>query len=445
MKSLSKKAVVGYSSFIGGEKLLYTLVTTYATIFYISKLEMSPVFVAALVFGTRMFDAVNDPIVGSLIDKGKTRYKTYINLTAVLLPLSTLFIFIDPGFGTVATYAFATITYVIWSVLYTVSEVPIYSIVSRMTPNKREQEFIFSISTVGSMVAIFFGMFLFAFYLRNGVDSINWLPFAASFALLGFVQMMLTVLFVHEKVELPKENEDQKITDILAQTFKNKHLLTIMIIYLAQLFLNASSVLSAYVYDGYYNNPTLGVIAGMVGMIAIIPFAVAMPKLVKSFGKTNLIYLAVGAMFIPNMLVLLFDLRGDALILMLVISQLGVVIPSILRPLYAQECISYAHETEGSSSEAASFSLMTFFNKAGDALGASLGSLLLIVAGFDQTIALYDQAPGTIEMMRVFNFLGPVLMAAVWFIGIKYFYQLKHRKPMDVVVEGVGEIANELQ
>lgn len=431
MKTLKKREIFGFCSFIGAEKLLYVLVTTYATIFYISKLEMSPLFVAGLVFATRMFDALNDPIVGSLIDKGHAKYKTYLNITAVLLPLATVLVFVNPFANAVIVHLWATMTYVVWSVLYTVSEVPIYSIVSHMTDDQEEQDFVFSISTVGSMIGIFFGMFLFAFYLRNGVDSIAWIPFAVSFGIFGFIQMLFTVMFVHEKVEVKKAENSEKLTTILSQTFSNKHLLTIMVIYLAQLFVNASAVVSVYVYDGYYGAPTLGTIAGMVGMIAIIPFALLMPRLIKSFGKTNLIYLSCALLIIPNALILLLGVSGSNLIPFLVISQIGLVTPSILRPLYAQECINYQLESTGKSNQASSFSLMTFFNKAGDAIGASLGSLFLIIAGFDETISVGSQSAETLKTLQVLNFLGPILMGLAWYIGIKYFYKLKSRKSIE--------------
>lgn len=431
MKTLKRREVFGFCSFIGAEKLLYVLVTTYATIFYITKLEMNPLFVAGLVFVTRMFDAINDPVVGSLIDKGKTSYKTYLNITAVLLPLATVLVFVNPFESKFAIYLCATVMYVIWSVLYTVSEVPIYSIVSHMTDNKEEQEFVFSISTVGSMIGIFFGLFLFAFYLRNGVDNIAWLSFAVSFGIFGFIQMLFTIMFVHEKIEIQKVENSEKLLTILSQTFSNKHLLTIMIIYLAQLFVNASGVISVYVYDGYYGMPALGTIAGMVGMIAIIPFALLMPRLIKSFGKTNLIYLSSACLIIPNLLILLLGFTGSSLIPLLVVSQIGLVTPSILRPLYAQECINYQLKTTGKSNQASSFSLMTFFNKAGDAIGASLGSIFLIIAGFDETLGVGSQSAQTLKTLQVLNFLGPIMMGIAWYIGIKYFYKLNSRKSIE--------------
>ncbi len=441
MKTISKREIFGVSSYIGGSKLLYTLVATYATIFYISKLDMSPLFVAGLIFITRMFDAFNDPIIGGMMDKGKTSYKTYLNFNTVLLPLVTVLIFINPFTSILPKYLFATATYVFWSVLYTMAEVPIYSIVSRITANKEEQEFIFSFSTVGSMVGIFFGLFLFAFYLRNGVDQIAWIPFALSFGVLGFIQMLFTLFFVHEKVEVIEVHEDPSLVEILRQTFKNKHLLTIMIIYLAQMFVNASAVFSAYVYDGYYGTPILGTIAGIVGMITIIPFAMIMPKLVKSFGKTNLIYVSSALLIIPNLAIIIFNLSGSALVPFLVLSQLGIVTPSILRPLYAQECINFAEETTGKGNQAASFSIMTFCNKAGDAMGASLGALLLTVVGFNESLPLYSQSAQTMKALQVLNFMGPVMMGLTWFIGIHFFYKLKNRKHIE---QEIAEFANEV-
>ncbi len=432
MKTISKKELIGFTSFISGEKLLYVLVTTYASIFYITKLGIDPLFVAALVFITRMFDAINDPFIGAVIDSGKYSYKTYINITAILLPIATIMIFLNPFSAQLYINLYAIVTYVIWSILYTVSEVPIYSIVSTMTDNKQDQEFIMSISTVGSMVGIFFGMFLFAFYLKDGINQIRWIYFAISFATLAFVQMIMTILFVHQKVDIIKSDNEDQLIDILKLTFKNKHLLTIMIIYLAQLFINASAVISAYVYDGYYNAPIIGTIAGIIGMVVIIPMAFLIPTIIKKYGKTNLIYLSCGLMIVSNFIILAFDLSGSMLILLLIISQLAIIIPSILRPLYAQECINFDIKAGNKVNQASSFSLMTFFNKLGDALGASLGSLFLVMAGFNESIAVSSQSYNTLKTLQVLNFLGPILMGITWFIGIKYFYKLKSRKAIEV-------------
>lgn len=435
MKKIKKRELFGFTAFIGGEKLLYVLVTTYASIYYITALSIDPLFVAALVFGTRMFDAINDPLIGAMIGRGKLKYKTYINITAFLLPLATVLIFLNPFTNQLLIRLFAVATYVIWSVLYTISEVPIYSIVSTITSDKQEQEFILSISTVGSMVGIFFGMFLFAFYLRNGIDQIAWVSFALSFGVLGFIQMLMTILFVHEKIEIIEENASCNLIDILKLTMKNKHLLTIMIIYLAQLFINASGVISAYVYDGYYGEPILGTIAGIFGMLVLIPIALTIPKMIKMFGKTNIIYFACGAMIIPNTIILLSGISGSSLIPFLVISQIGIVIPSVLRPLYAQECINFEHDAKHVVSEASSFSLMTFFNKLGDAIGASLGSLLLVISGFDESIGVANQSYQTLKTLQLFNFLGPILMGLCWYLGIKYFYRLKNRKAIELELE----------
>ncbi len=130
MKKIKKRELFGFTAFIGGEKLLYVLVTTYASIYYITALSINPLFVAALVFGTRMFDAINDPFIGAMIGRGSLKYKTYINITAFLLPLSTILIFMNPFSSQILIDLFVVVTYVVWSVLYTISEVPIYSIVS---------------------------------------------------------------------------------------------------------------------------------------------------------------------------------------------------------------------------------------------------------------------------------------------------------------------------
>ncbi len=427
---------IGFSSFVGGQKVVYVLISAYATIFYITKLGLNPAFVAALIFFTRMFDAVNDPFIGSMIDKYKVKYKVYLTIAALLLPLLTVLIFTVPP---VYTKLYVVITYVLWSVLYTVGEVSIYSVVMKMTEDKDEQNSILSISQVGSMIGIFMGMGIIAFYLRNGVDNIAWVNFALSFAAIGFVQMMMAIFFVDEKYPKYGTDGNQSIFKSLKRTFSNKHLLTIMVIYLAQMFVNASSVMGVYVFDAYYGNASIGSIIGMFGVLLIIPLAFSISKYVKLFGKTNIMTFAAFVMIGSNLLILFSGANVLVLVIFSMLSTVGVVIPSILRPLYVQECINHEIERGRPVDEATYYSVMTFTNKTGDAIGASLGSLLVAVSGYTAGASVTAQLHSTIEFMRIVYFVGPMLMGFSIFVGINYFYKLSNPKSIDVLASQIDE------
>ena len=95
--------------------------------------------VAYLMLGTRIFDACNDPIMGSIVDKTRTKYgkcRPYLKWMAIPIAIMTLLCF-NPFVeaGTVRTFVYIAVVYVIWSVVYTVVDVPYWALSSSMTNN----------------------------------------------------------------------------------------------------------------------------------------------------------------------------------------------------------------------------------------------------------------------------------------------------------------------
>lgn len=423
-----------FISYIAAQKLMYMLISGFATIYYISYLKMDPLLVASIIFTTRLFDAVNDPLIGITIDRLKFKFKSYTNIVSFLLPLATIFVFNAPKDAGLTTVIYVIVSYVIWSLLYTIGEVPIYAIVMRLTKSINEQNYLFSISQVGSIGGVVIGLVLTVFFVSGGVEVINWQIMSLVFAVFGFTQMIGSIFFLKEKYIEEKQEENEGFSKVIKKSLSNKQLYIIMFIYMSQMFMNASAVLSIYVFEGYYNLPSLGSIMALISMVLIFPIAFLIPKIVKTYGKTNLMYLAGSLMIISNLLVILIP-NINLLVIMAVISSVSVIVPSLLRPMYIQECILHQKQKTNYTSEATAFSIMTFFNKTGDAIGATLGTLVLSLIGFDQNLGITEQSFEIISSARIIYFLGPVMMGICWIVGLKYFYGLKNQKSIEMNIE----------
>lgn len=162
-KKLTLIEKISFSNYIGGLKLLYILVSMYATMYYITALGINPIFISILILVSHMFDAFNDPVIGALIDRSNTKLKNYILAVRILLPISTLLIFMIPANHGLLTYIYVSITYIVWSVLYTLGQVPIYSIASRMTNLQSEQDRLLANSMLGGLVGMFLGLGMIAY------------------------------------------------------------------------------------------------------------------------------------------------------------------------------------------------------------------------------------------------------------------------------------------
>ena len=138
-KGVQPKEAVAYGVAGFGQNFICTIIGSYLTVFMTDALLFGAegvkvgamegaIAVAFLMLATRVFDAFNDPIMGSIVDKTRTKWgkcRPYLKWMAIPIGISTILCFL-PVFEAKAAWTFATIAvlYVIWSVLYTVADVP---------------------------------------------------------------------------------------------------------------------------------------------------------------------------------------------------------------------------------------------------------------------------------------------------------------------------------
>ena len=139
---LKAKDYLGYAMVDAAGCLVFSLVTTLLQKFYTDIFHMSPLFIMLMFIAARIWDAVNDPIMGRIADTVKPgkngRYKQWFLIIAAPLALSAVLMFLKfPGIGeegnVVATCIYATATYIFFGMAYTVLQIPYGSLASVVT------------------------------------------------------------------------------------------------------------------------------------------------------------------------------------------------------------------------------------------------------------------------------------------------------------------------
>ena len=100
-------------------------------------------------FLARIWDAINDPLMGMIMDAHEPKHGkmlTYIIATPIPIALLTLSLFYAPDISMTAKMIYASVTYVLWGMIYTMSDVPFWSLPNAMTPNPSERGSILSIA-----------------------------------------------------------------------------------------------------------------------------------------------------------------------------------------------------------------------------------------------------------------------------------------------------------
>jgi len=229
------------SYFLGalGQGMMYAVMSSYISDFYLNVLGLGAMFVFWLMLLARLWDAVNDPLMGVVMDRAQPRggkMRPYLRWLPLPIALLTALLFYKPGIpaGSPWLMAYAAATYVLWGMAYTVGDIPFWSIPNAMTPKAHERGMILSlgrtVNGVGSAVPMVLVSVLGPVLARrvadNGrVDELKFLLAGLVCAGVGFLFFFQASFRLRERVPLPKAEKTARGQGALARVLRCKPLM----------------------------------------------------------------------------------------------------------------------------------------------------------------------------------------------------------------------------
>lgn len=221
-KFVPKKELVAYTVGALGQGMVYATMSSYISDFYLSVLKLSPVFVLFLMFFARIWDAINDPIMGVIMDRAnpkRGKLRPYILVTPIPIAILTVLLFTSPGLSATQLMIYATVTYVLWDMIYTVSDVPFWGLPNAMTPNPDERGNIISIARtangVGSAVPMAMFMllgFVLPYLNLSGtqLEETKYMTIALVCSVIGNILFIRVYFKTKERVNIPIPKKREK-------------------------------------------------------------------------------------------------------------------------------------------------------------------------------------------------------------------------------------------
>ncbi len=421
-----------YTLYFAGQNLVYALISGYLLVFYVSYLQINAALVATVFLIVRVWDAVNDPLIGIALDRikvGRYRYKSWLNLTTFLMPAMTFVLFlVPPGASQVLKIVAMIVTYVLWDVLYTASEVPAFSVSTSMTVGEKERTVLLTLTQIGSVGGTALGMGVALVFLGDGVNKINWLLFAGAPSLLAVLIMIPQIFTVRERHHTEPE-QSVTIPRMIREVLRNDQHFKIMAMFVSQAFLNAATVFGTYVAEGIYGDARLASLTGVFTLAGILILGAFTPAIVSRFGKKRYLEISMIASLVLSLPIFFIPTTQPIVAITFVgLRTMALVVTSLLRPMFTADCIEYGQHKTGVRAESVAFSVQTFFNKTGDAIGTSLGGFVLAIAAFNENLPLAEQAEPTMSFLHMAFIILPMLMGVVMWLGPKFFYRLDEKK-----------------
>lgn len=417
-----------YAFYFVGQNVVYSLIQGYLLMFYVSYLRINAALVATVFLVVRIWDAVNDPMIGVFMDRirfRRSRFKGWLSLTAFVMPAATFLLFLTPPSAPMAVKIGLMIaTYVVWDVLYTASEVPSFAVSTAMSNTERERTLLLTLTQIGSVAGAALGMGIAFVFLGDGVDGINWLLFAGTPSLFAVVVMVPQIFTIRERHH-PEPEDQVSLGTMIKEVLRNDQHFLIMAMYVSQAFLNAAGVFATYVAEGIYGSAQFASATGAFTLLGILLLGAFTPAIVTRWGKRR--YLEVSMLVSIALSLPIFFIPTDMPIVAMTflgLRTMALVVTSLLRPMFTADCIEYGQNKTGVRSESVAFAVQTFFNKTGDAIGTALGGYILALALFDEEVPLAAQTPETLRFLKYAYIILPMIMAAVMYLGPKLFYKL---------------------
>ena len=409
---ITRKEKAAFAIAGAGQNMVYTLIGTFLlTYMYSSAVGLSAKGVAALgVFMTasKVWDAVNDPIMGVVVDKTHTKLgklRPYILFTALPIAVLTTLIFSIPAsFSEAMKLVYFGVVYLIWETFYTLCDVPYWGLASRLSNDPNERTKAIGITRAAQMLTL--GLVtLFGYQLAkilSGPDAseatnTGWTLAALVISVVGMGLFLLAFFFTKEK----NDHVDEQVTlrDIFRTTVTCRPLLIVLLGSFLAFGKNMIQVAGSVFAIIVMNDENLYMYLGAMIIVGMLVSSLVTPAVTKKFGNKKVM---IGSNLLSAAVcVAMYFVGYNSLIGLMVMVLLNGLLSGVFMvtqtAMIADSVDEIKHRT-GQNREGVCFSGLTFSSKIMTALATGVFSLIIVAVGYESGVEITTHMKDTVFM-----------------------------------------------
>lgn len=230
-KYLTLKERICFTIGAFGRSGIYTLMSMFTLVFFQNGAGLTLSQGTTIILIGRIFDALNDPLMGMIVDKTKTKWgkmRPYLLFSPIPIAICTIMLFSAPfAEGSTAAFIWALVTYILWGVAFTVQDVPFWGLSAVITPLESERTSFISTARLGSTFGgILPALLIPILYQSNLGYTKGFFVGGVIFALLG-CGLSILIFFV-SKERVPKTDHTPSFKETFAVIGKNKLLIIVI-------------------------------------------------------------------------------------------------------------------------------------------------------------------------------------------------------------------------
>ncbi len=364
-------------SFFIGQNAYYNITFLFISAYLMMQgLDLAKLSIVLL--AVKIWDAVNDPLFGYIFDKVKFKSQLkslpWLRISTALIPIVTVAIFAIPdGLSPDGKLIWFAVAYILWDTVYTLTDVPAYSMLTTMTDNVQERTTMLAVNRVFSGAGYLVAAVLIPLLIGEGIGMrYGWA--VAIVSLISVITMAPVCIFGKEKNYKPEEDDGNfSIRQMLSYLFKNKYLLIFYAGYCATDALKTSAALILFVSFYLFGNSTFAVLLNLLNMLPGVVAAMLMPWLLKKFDKFKVLVVCNIMAIVLGLVIFFCGYENQTLFLILtVVRCIPMSVCGILYFMFTPDCAEYGQYKSGICAKGITFAIQTFSVKITAAISSAL-------------------------------------------------------------------------
>lgn len=432
---------VSYAAGDFGCNMSFALAGTYFTLFWTQYMKLDSILFAGMLVVLKVWDAINDPLIGTYMDASKKQYKLgkfkhFIMIGSFGLAIAACLCFLPvPNASEIVKIILCMLGYVAWDAMYTIVNVPYGSMLSVITAEPGERAQLGAWRTLGSLLASLPMGIILPIVLYDENENILGERLFFTALLLGLVGLAAFQFMIRtsvERVEVAQRVEDAPKFNFFVSMrdfFKNRAALGATLQPVA-MFLGTygAATASTVMFQAYFKNTE---ISGLMTIITMLPMLFFIPftkKLTEKYGKKEAS--AFGLIFSVIACVLLcvvpIPANGTGIAIYMVLqllNGLGMGVAMCMGNAMMADAIDYNEWKTGKREEGITYSLHSFFRKVAQGIGPSIGLVLMVMLGYDEQLGAAQPFEVALNMRYLVSALY-LVSAVLMYVGLKCVYNL---------------------
>lgn len=462
-----------------GQGMIYAMMSSYISDFYLNVLQLAPMFVLLLMLLARVWDAINDPLMGMIVDRHTTKkgkMKPYVLYAAVPIAVLTVLMYYAPDLDKKYLMVYAAVVYVAWGMIYTMADVPFWSLPNVLTPDAAERGSVISLgrtfngvgSAVPEVLFLVIGLTLPSILgSSDGLEynKIKYLIMVVITVVIGMALYLRSYFRVKERVVLPDRKPQPGEPSQLSRIFRCRPLMLVILtgvlssgrymvqaaavhvaryaFYIGPSLENLSESERVAAIDASVSTvKTIFQVCAIVGMFGAMLF---MPLLMKKFDYKKIVIVTCLLGFAASVFTTLigwFTMNLYICIPFILISCIPLGVLNVISYAMIGDCLDYMELKTGFRDNGLGSACQGFVNKLGNALATSGIVLMYMFIGLEPdkmlsstaVMAATDLAAG--PRFAMFSLVSVVPGVSLLLCAVPmFFYKISGREKERILKE----------